>query len=94
MIDEKKIYTEALRLVRESPDNIYKADFANCSYINGKCSNGATGCLFGQSISNVYPKQDLEPLEGESIGGILEGRVIANNENYSFTKPIIVITYF
>ena len=71
----KKVYDEARRLVEESPDNIYKApdgEYADCSYIKGKCSNGSVGCLFGQAIKNVHPNFDLEPHEGEGIRLVLD----------------------
>jgi hypothetical protein len=74
MLDEKKIHDEAKRLVTESPNNVYSPEENGdeCSYVNGECSNGSTGCLFGQTISNVYPEFNLEEVDGQSIRTVID----------------------
>ncbi len=51
------LINEVRRLANLHPDNIYrKPGSGHCSYVEGICTNGAKGCLFGQALANLKIK--------------------------------------
>ena len=81
MITIEQLILEVRRLAKESPNNKYVADNTDgssfhskaCFYNRGTCTNGATGCIFGQALKNLgspVPNQfDLG--SGANIGAVL-----------------------
>ena len=64
-------FIEGLRdFVQKRPDTKYsKGNYRFCSYNKGKCTDGTQGCLFGQYVKSINPKQYQKYMD-ESGGGI------------------------
>ena len=47
------VIKEVRKIVAERPNVYYYAPEGGCQYSKGECSDGSTGCLFGQVLTNL-----------------------------------------
>lgn len=72
------------KCVKDCDVSYSPSEYRECSYTNGQCTDGSTGCLFGQILSEMGV--DASPLQG-LLRGILETR-FKDSE-----VPQVVISY-
>lgn len=67
MITTELIIKTVKDLALASPENKYNRPNPNpngCSYVHGVCTNGSTGCIFGQALQSLgFSAEDLLTLE-------------------------------
>lgn len=75
MIDQ--IIATVRKLAADSPNNVYSRPGgidSVCKYFSGKCSNGSTGCIFGQAFLELELDidEDIDEDFGMGIVALLD----------------------